>query len=337
VGRGSAAQTPGATPATTLSGRSGRATRSKRDETSNLREAVDAFRARERALLAQIETQKAAFDAREAALRFQLSEAARREAELRADFLQSSARERALLARLTELSERTPLPSGATTPSFLPTRSGATTPRGDFGSRSKWDRGVGEDLAKARESFDAVPAGSRPRSLRDLEASFKDKGSPFRSQNPTPPRTPEQGRAPSRASSRGDLRGFAIPRPPGDPIPADDPPKASPVSPPASPVVQSRRAPAPPRAVEPGVERAVSHLIEKDRARDGDVQRMLEMVANLQSEMADLKAENERRPVQEDSKAGPPDSTSPTASHLGGAGSGATSPDSQKRGSWSLF
>jgi len=32
---------------------------------------VDAFRSREQALLAQIETQKAAFDAREAALRFQ--------------------------------------------------------------------------------------------------------------------------------------------------------------------------------------------------------------------------------------------------------------------------
>ena len=64
----------------------------KRDETSNLREAVDAFRARERALLAQIETQKAAFDAREAALRFQLAEAARREVELRVHWLGGAGR-----------------------------------------------------------------------------------------------------------------------------------------------------------------------------------------------------------------------------------------------------
>ena len=46
---------------------------------------------------------------------------------------------------------------------------------------------------------------------------------------------------------------------------------------------------------EPRVEKAVSELIEKDKAREGDVQRMLEMVANLQSEMASLKRENGRR------------------------------------------
>ena len=43
------------------------------------------------------------------------------------------------------------------------------------------------------------------------------------------------------------------------------------------------------------VETRVSELIEKDKAREGDVQRMLEMVANLQSEMASLKRENGRR------------------------------------------
>ena len=44
-------------------------------------------------------------------------------------------------------------------------------------------------------------------------------------------------------------------------------------------------------------------------AREGDVQRMLAMVSALQSEMASLKHENDRRldPSREDSKSTPPE------------------------------
>ena len=218
----------------------------KRDETSNLREAVDAFRARERALLAQIETQKAAFDAREAALRFQLAEAARREVELRGDLESLSRREESLTKRVRDLEKRA-VPG---TPGTAPTDDGDLSPLSRSTKyRSKWRADAGEQLASAR-SADA----SRPRNLRDLESSFKPKHSA------TPPRSPA-----SLTASPKPLR--AITPPPG----------------------------APRDRGEPRVEKAVSELIEKDKAREGDVQRMLEMVANLQSEMASLKRENGRR------------------------------------------
>ena len=84
------------------------------------------------------------------------------------------------------------------------------------------------------------------------------------------------------------------------------------------------------------VEKAVTELIEKDKAREGDVQRMLEMVAALQGEMADLKRENEQRAKdpppetsREDSKAAPPPpaAASPPASPADG--------EAPRRGFWS--
>jgi len=139
--------------------------------------------------------------------------------------------------------------------------------------------------------------------LRDLEASFKDR-SPFARGGPTPPRSPDA--AASAASPAGSHRR----------------PRTTTTTTTASP----------PAAVEPHVERAVSHLIEKDRARDGDVQRMLEMVANLQSEMAELKAQNDgAKPAAappEDSKAKPPDSAENAA---------ADGPAGKRGGAWSIF
>ena len=253
----------------------------KKEETSNLREAVDAFRARERALLAQIETQKAAFDAREAALRFQLSEAAAREVELRADVDAATRREAALAKRVGDL-ERAP-PTTPTPRSPTP----GTPASGDAYRGAKWGGATaGEDLAAARR-VEEDP--QRPRSLRDLESSFKPKrgefqpkGNPFRAPGATPPRSPS------------DMRGLRPPR--------------SPASPGASRVTRSPELTSSPKPRRE-VETRVSELIEKDKAREGDVQRMLAMVSALQSEMASLKHENDRRldPSREDSKSTPPE------------------------------
>ena len=251
---------------------------SKRDETTNLREAVDAFRARERALLAQIETQKAAFDAREAALRFQLSEAARRENDLRQDLSLLHSREASLARRLADL-ERRATPATPGTPGTAvssATMDGDLSPRSKSAKyRSKWAPAadVGEDLAAARK---AENDAQRPRNLRDLEQSFKPRGNPFRKPGSSTP----QG-SPTVAGSPGA-------KPPRSPnvVHSPKPPKA--ITPPPG-------SPQPPRHREPMVEKAVSELIEKDRAREGDVQRMLEMVANLQAEMSALKRENELR------------------------------------------
>ena len=71
-------------------------------------------------------------------------------------------------------------------------------------------------------------------------------------------------------------------------------PPRSPASPGASRVTRSPELTSSPKPRRE-VETRVSELIEKDKAREGDVQRMLEMVANLQAEMSALKRENELR------------------------------------------